>query len=575
MDRFRKERLESTMKTVILGRWIIILGASATGVIQKLLGSSSINLSMENMTLLIVSAMIYNVIFLLYLAGRHERSVTGLKVMSVLQVLADQFIFTLVVYFTGGAESLSFVFYILPIMVSTVLFSASGILLLAFINVLLYVGLIAAEYVDVIPHLSRYNFDPGIYLNLGVTVSNSLLVITTVMLGAIFSSFISRLLIEREEELRSERDKVASILRSHSDGLIMIDQQHRVILANPMAEEMLGITQDEVLGRQILKKTYEEKYKKLYEVLLKKSGEGHRAGEEEESFEVTFLEPSPLVLRVVTIPVYGPHDHLMGEMKVLHDVTREKAIDRMKSEFISIAAHQLRTPLSAIKWVIKLLLDGDAGKLKDEQSELLNKGYESNERMIRLVNDLLDVSRIEEGRFQFKFAVQGLEDFLSNVVQDFKPQIKERNISFALQLPQKALPKVRIDESKLRLAISNLIDNAIRYTPQKGRVVVKASYDAAKEQIAVTVEDSGVGIPKDQMEKLFIKFFRADNVIRMQTEGSGLGLFIVKNIVEKHGGKVTIASEEKVGTTATMTLPIEQKFKPEKDTEFEEFMESF
>jgi PAS domain S-box-containing protein len=574
MDRFRKERLESTMKTVILGRWIIILGASATGLIQKLLGSSAVSLSTENMMLLIVSAMIYNVIFWLYLSGHHERTATGLKVMSILQVLADQFVFTLVVYFTGGAESLSFVFYILPIMVSTVLFSATGILILAFINVLLYIALVSTEYLGILPHLSRYSFDPGIYHNLGVTVSNSLLVIATIMLAAIFSSFISRLLLEREEELRSERDKVASILRSHSDGLVMIDKQHRIILANPMAEEMLGITQDEVLGRQILKKTYEEKYKKLYEVILKK-GEEHRAAEAEESFELTFHEPQPIVLRIVTIPVYGPHDHLMGEMKVLHDVTREKAIDRMKSEFISIAAHQLRTPLSAIKWVIKLLLDGDAGPLAAEQSKLLSKGYESNERMIRLVNDLLDVSRIEEGRFQYKFAIQGMEDFLNSVVQDFKPQIKERSISFALQLPQKRMPKVRIDESKLRLAISNLIDNAIRYTPPKGRVVVKASYDAAKEQIVVTVEDSGVGIPKDQLEKLFTKFFRADNVIRMQTEGSGLGLFIVKNIVEKHGGKVTIASEEKVGTTATVTLPIEQKFKPEQDTEFEEFMESF
>lgn len=242
------------------------------------------------------------------------------------------------------------------------------------------------------------------------------------------------------------------------------------------------------------------------------------------------------------------------ESRLADELKRAKELDRLKSEFISTAAHQLRTPLSAVKWTLKMIIDGDLGVINSEQKTFLMQGYQSNERMIDLVNDLLNVARIEEGRFGYKFSLVQLEDLIENIIQEFVHRIEEKKIRFSFNKPPKPLAKAKIDPAKLRLVISNLIDNAIKYTPEMGEVTVSMKYDT--NNIELSVKDSGIGIPKDQQNRLFTKFFRSDNALRMQTEGSGLGLFIVKNIIEKHKGKVRVESEENKGATFTFTLPI-------------------
>ncbi|MFH1236181.1 MAG: HAMP domain-containing sensor histidine kinase [Parcubacteria group bacterium] len=250
---------------------------------------------------------------------------------------------------------------------------------------------------------------------------------------------------------------------------------------------------------------------------------------------------------------------------------RLKEIDQMKTEFISVASHQMRTPLSAIKWVIKMMLDGDMGPLTAEQRDLLSKGYQSNERMITLINDLLDVSRIDEGRFQYMFSRHDLVEIAQRVIDETHANIKARGVHFHFKPPENPLPKASIDEQKMHLVIQNLIDNAIKYTPKGGDVTVDVSQD--EDKIRFSVKDTGAGIPERQQDRIFSKFFRADNVIRMQTEGSGLGLFIVKSIVEGHKGEIHFESREGVGSTFSFTLPVEGRG-AENDGSFERFIKS-
>lgn len=242
------------------------------------------------------------------------------------------------------------------------------------------------------------------------------------------------------------------------------------------------------------------------------------------------------------------------ESQLSDELKRTKEVDRLKSEFISVAAHQLRTPLSAVKWTLKMMIDEDLGTLNPEQKTFLMRGYEGNERMIRLVNDMLNVVRIEEGRFGYDFSLIKLEDLVENVVQDFIPIVKNKHIDLVFKKPEKELPKVWADSTKMRLAISNLVDNAIKYTPEKGSVTIEIKQ--GKIDLEVSVKDTGLGIPSDQQKSMFTKFFRAENVVRVQTDGTGLGLFIVKNIIEKHKGKIWFASEENKGTTMYFTVPI-------------------
>jgi signal transduction histidine kinase len=232
---------------------------------------------------------------------------------------------------------------------------------------------------------------------------------------------------------------------------------------------------------------------------------------------------------------------------------RDEGVSRMKSEFLSITAHQLRTPLSALKWVLHMSLEGDMGKLTKKQQGLLEKGYDANERMITLVNDLLDVVRIEEGRFDYKFHKVDFVELVEEMVGDMKLIADQKKVTLEFHKPSRVIPKISVDSEKLRLVFMNIVDNALQYTHAKGRVEVAITY---KDNILVTVKDTGVGIPKNQMIRIFSKFFRADNAVRMQTAGSGLGLFIAKNIIEKHGGKIWIDSEEGKGTSVNFTLPI-------------------
>ncbi|MDD5040295.1 MAG: HAMP domain-containing sensor histidine kinase [Patescibacteria group bacterium] len=257
--------------------------------------------------------------------------------------------------------------------------------------------------------------------------------------------------------------------------------------------------------------------------------------------------------------------------KIYSKVNRRlKEVDQMKTEFISVASHQMRTPLSATKWVLKMILDGDLGPLNDQQREMIGKGYETNERMIFLINDLLNVSRIEEGRFQYRFVHMSLEEVIESVRQEMMNVYAKRNIKLVYHKSGEPLPRVNIDPQKIHLVIQNLLDNAVKYTQSGGKVTT--TLWAEENRVVCSIADNGVGIPPSQQGRIFSKFFRADNVIRMQTDGSGLGLFIVKNIIEKHRGEVWFESAEGKGTTFFFSLPIQQA--ENRGSSFEHFIKS-
>jgi len=256
--------------------------------------------------------------------------------------------------------------------------------------------------------------------------------------------------------------------------------------------------------------------------------------------------------------------------KLREQQTRERVMSQMKSEFISIAAHQLRTPLSAVKWTIKMMTDGDLGSITKEQREFLERGYQVNERMIALVGDLLNVSRIEEGRFGYRFAPIDFIEYATQFIKRYAQQARSKNMGVTFEPPLNDLPKLNIDASKMDLVFQNLLDNAIKYSYPGG--VVRVSVSTLPQFVEVTMADNGIGIPKHQLHRVFTKFFRGDNVVRLQTEGSGLGLFIVRNIIKNHGGDVRVESEENKGTKMIFTLPISKELIPPHEITFEEFI---
>jgi signal transduction histidine kinase len=268
--------------------------------------------------------------------------------------------------------------------------------------------------------------------------------------------------------------------------------------------------------------------------------------------------------------VSGQFNEMAGKLQEVNE--REAALSRSKNEFITIVAHQLRTPTSAVKWAIQLVLEGDVGAISKKQRWALDRGYAANEHMIRLIGDLLDVSRIEEGRFGYEFKQLDILPVLKQSAEEFSILAKEKGITLHVVAPARSLPKVYIDQWRINLALSNLLSNAIHYTPRGGTVTLKAKIIAQEKALEVMVRDTGIGISKEEKSRLFSKFFRGTQATHMYTEGSGLGLFIVQNIVSKHGGKVSIESEKQKGTTVSFTIPLTKRGAQEKKSEFHEFL---
>lgn len=226
---------------------------------------------------------------------------------------------------------------------------------------------------------------------------------------------------------------------------------------------------------------------------------------------------------------------------------------RMKSEFISIVSHQLRSPLSNFAWVIELLMSGRLGKIEENQTEYFKILKENSARMAEMVSNLLIVSKIETATLPLKNAEFHLEDLVKEIISGIDLFARASNVEIDFQA-QKNLPKTIADPSQIRLVVENLIDNAIRYIKDKGKAEI--SVEQKDKNIYFEIKDNGVGIPRADQKFIFQKFFRSENVLRHQTQGSGLGLYITKSIIEKSGGKIGFKSEEGSGSTFWFTLPI-------------------
>ncbi|MDO8524171.1 MAG: ATP-binding protein [bacterium] len=357
-------------------------------------------------------------------------------------------------------------------------------------------------------------------------------------------------ILEDVEESRmlaeEEKNKTLALIANFSDGVLFFDSKNKLSLANIKVQDFFNIKPDEIIGSSLEELNKFESLKTL--ISLISSGLKILAKTREE-----LVLGSSLVLEVSTVSI-ELEEQKLGTLLILHDITREKSVERLKTEFVAIAAHQLRTPLSAIKWTLRMFLDGDIGDVSETQSEFLQKTYDSNERMINLVNDLLNVTRIEEGKFLQKTQKCNIVDLLKEAAKSIEDIIMKKNLNFNLVLPDKNSPELNMDKEKIILAIQNLLENAVSYT-KIGEVILSGAYDIAQKRFLIKVQDSGIGIPKEQHTRVFSRFFRSSNALKTETEGTGLGLFIAKNIIEAHGGKIWFESVEGKGTTFYFTLP--------------------
>lgn len=366
-------------------------------------------------------------------------------------------------------------------------------------------------------------------------------------LGNAFNYMTNRLR-EALSSIEEEKEKFASILSNMSDGVVATDEAGRIILANRRARQILQPGDAQLEGRDIsemlgLSKEAAAKYR---------TDEGHEAllrlrkqAEDEEDEEVT--------LHVVFTPIHRRGEGVTGTIAVLHDVTEQVKMERSRREFVANVSHELRTPLTTINSYLEAL---DDGALEDPQLARRFVGVTRNEteRMIRLVSDLLHLSRLDSRQAIMHKEPASVTDMLEEVADRFSFQLEQRRIGMELQL-EPGIDSVWMDRDHIDQVLDNLVSNAIKYTPEGGNVQIGARR-LGTEWLEIHIQDNGIGIPKKDLNRIFERFYRVDKARSRNMGGTGLGLSIAREIVRAHGGTISLESELNQGTRVAFTLPL-------------------
>ena len=360
----------------------------------------------------------------------------------------------------------------------------------------------------------------------------------------------------------SEYSRFSNLVDSMSNGVIMFDLSKRILLVNPRAQKVIGKEQNDISLDLFLssihgmKKDFDQstgfkdrdtKYNinSVVDDVIKMN--------EPASFQDVTINERTYELFIT--PIRDFRREIAGGAIVMHDITYLKEINKLKSEFVSVASHQLRTPLTSIRLFTEMLLEGSVGNINNDQKEYIENMYKSTVGMIQLVNNLLNLSRIEAGKLEVSLKQVDMIDFTNNIIDEVGAIAGKKGVKISFKKPTKTIKKITTDPNLLKQVIHNLVVNAIRYSGLK-KPEVKIKLDIKEGELSMDVSDYGIGIPKAMQDKVFSKFFRADNAVKVETEGNGLGLYIAKTIIEGLEGTISFKSKENKGTTFYVSLPV-------------------
>lgn len=359
------------------------------------------------------------------------------------------------------------------------------------------------------------------------------------------------------ENLKQERDKIQTIIASMGEGLIVVDKDNKITLANPTAARLLKRTAAGLIGKDINSAVplYFGREPAAWEIHpIAKAIKKNKTivSSLEDNF---FLEKSSgkrFAVLIVATPL--SKSDLMGTVMMFRDASEEKALDEAKVGFISVASHQLRTPLTSMRWFSEMLIDGDAGNINDEQKHFIERIYQGTERMINLVNLLLQIARVEAGRLKIEPVDIDFKNTTAGVAFTLKSDMEAKMQKVVITTDPDPFPTIPMDQEVIWQVIQNLLSNASRYSPEKSTINV--SVIKKGKEVEYSVKDQGIGIPKEYQGRIFEKFYRAENALKLVPEGSGLGLSLVKMLVERWGGKIWFETVEGKGTTFYFTIPL-------------------
>lgn len=458
---------------------------------------------------------------------------------------------------SGGTQGTGiFWFFVFPVTAFFLSGREQGIWwMTGFFVAMLSVWALASKHVFEIPYDS-------------ITIRQALISVLVVTIGIyVYQQSRERLAhqgVESRKALRNEKVQAEVILQHIDEGIVTTDSAGSVLFMNRAAEKLLGWHVSDLFG------------KKFVDVVPMLDQEGAPISPESRPLRQALLTGMPsttvasyprkdggiLPVSVASMPV-TIDDKVVGGIDTFRDISEEQSVSRTKSEFVTLASHQLRTPISAISWLSELLLNGDAGKLSDEQHEHIDSIYQSNRRMAELVNQMLIVSSLDLNTMPIAPQKLDIAKVAASIVKEQQAAHKAKKMQVTEHYDA-ALPRVLLDIDVIKLVLRNLVSNAIKYTPKNGQVILRITSSdeekirsSSRGSVVISVSDTGFGIPEASASKIFTKFYRAENIRHKDTDGTGLGLYVVKSLLDYVGGSISFASREGKGTTFTVLLPLE------------------
>lgn len=361
-----------------------------------------------------------------------------------------------------------------------------------------------------------------------------------------------RQLKSQAKKISDEKERVDNIIRNMGDGLVVVDPQGNILMVNPIAEALLGISMKDV-GKPL-----KEIIKDEHLLTAVKDLAAEKEGTVEKDIELFSPgQSTKKILRTSSAVVEDHNGRTLGMVTILNDITKQKELEQLKSNFVMNVSHELRTPLVAMEKSVSLMLDKSAGPVTDTQEQFLSIAKRNLKRLTLMINDLLELSKLESGKTDLIREPYSIEKVIDESADSLGNWAKTKSIEIQKKVPA-GIPQIHIDPNRVIQVLNNLIGNSIKFTPQNGKIMIEASLNNEKQEVEVSVTDTGVGIPKEALAKVFSKFYQVEQRNSSDILGTGIGLCVSKEIVELHGGRIWVESEYGHGAKFAFSLPLKQ-----------------
>jgi PAS domain S-box-containing protein len=352
------------------------------------------------------------------------------------------------------------------------------------------------------------------------------------------------------QDIADSKSRLGVMVNSLTDGVMTTDARKLIVQVNPAFLHMIGYHGEEVLGRHVNDIIHDENLLKSIDLALSMAPDMFA----EITNDMELVDNSDeKFFSARCAPFRGRTNENLGTITVLHDITALKKMDQMKSDFVSMVSHEVRSPMNSLLMQLKIISDGLAGAVTEKQKEILQRASEKILNLNNLVTELLDLSRIESGLISHEKEQVDMGNLLSEQLVFHNPYAADKKISIQLNCPNE-LPSILVNRQNMEEVFSNLITNGIKYSPIGSSITISAIVE--NEYLKIQLADTGYGISAEDLDKIFTRFYRAKDSNTREIQGTGLGLAIVKSIIESHHGKISVASEVDIGTTFTVLLPL-------------------